>query len=249
MRIFAVSDIHLDYDLNVDWLLNLSKFDYQDDILILAGDISDAPRLLELCFKNLATRFKKVLYVPGNHDLWVFRTHEPTSLEKYTRVRDIAGAAGVSMEPFHQGSLSIVPLLSWYDYSFGLPSDELRQVWMDFKACTWPPNFDITQYFLNKNIPFLEIQNGTVISFSHFLPRIDVMPPYIPASKRMLYPILGTELLDQQIRKLKPSIHVYGHSHVNRRVFIEDICYINNAFGYPSETRITAKKLMCIFET
>jgi predicted phosphodiesterase len=52
--------------------------------------------------------------------------------------------------------------------------------------------------------------------------------------------------LEQQIRLLRSDIHVYGHSHVNRRIEIGGITYINNAFGYPSETRIAAKRLLCI---
>jgi hypothetical protein len=39
---------------------------------------------------------------------------------------------------------------------------------------------------------------------------------------------------------------VYGHSHVNRDVAIDGVTYINNAFGYPRETRITAKALRCV---
>jgi len=49
-------------------------------------------------------------------------------------------------------------------------------------------------------------------------------------------------------RDLLTAIRVYGHSHVNRRVPIEGVCYINNAFGYPGETRITAKQLLCIWK-
>jgi hypothetical protein len=43
-------------------------------------------------------------------------------------------------------------------------------------------------------------------------------------------------------------MHVYGHSHINRRVEIDGVSYINNAFGYPSETAITSKRLLCIHE-
>lgn len=73
MRIFALSDLHIDYDLNKQWIAQLSTDDYRDDVLILAGDVSDSLLLLEWCLKTLASRFKKVLYVPGNHDLWVIR--------------------------------------------------------------------------------------------------------------------------------------------------------------------------------
>ena len=90
-------------------------------------------------------------------------------------------------------------------------------------------------------------KRNTVISFSHFLPRIDLMPSYIPKKHRILYPVLGSTIIEDQVRQLAPTIHVYGHSHVNRDIEIDGIQYINNAFGYPKETRIAAKELLCIY--
>ena len=112
MRVFALSDIHIDYHENEQWLSRLSSMDYQEDILILAGDVTD----------NLLS------------------------------------------------------------------------------------------------------------------------------SLRYLFPVLGSVLIEEQIRQLKPQIHVYGHSHVNCQMDIKGIKYINNAFGYPYEQRITNKELLCIYE-
>ncbi|CAN5207825.1 metallophosphoesterase [soil metagenome] len=252
MRVFALSDIHVDYDVNKRWIADLSAQDYRDDVLILAGDVSDSTTLLEWCLNTLANRFKQVLFVPGNHDLWVMRDDPSVnSLDKFMTVCNVAENCRVSMQTFHHGTLSIVPLHGWYDYSFGLPGRELPAGWMDFRACRWPDAFsadDITAHFLAMNQTRLNLQNETVISFSHFLPRIDVMPAFIPAEKKFIYPVLGTDKLDAQIRKIESHIHVYGHSHVNRRVTIDGVSYINNAFGYPQETRIAGKQLVCIFE-
>jgi predicted phosphodiesterase len=253
MRVFAISDLHLDYSDNALWLSSLSKEDYKEDALILAGDISDSLELIEWCFELLTARFQAILFVPGNHDLWVIREKHTirNSMEKFGLLCKIADHYGVLREPFHSGPLSIVPLLSWYDYSFGAPAEELRAIWMDYRACTWPEGNDVREIascFAEMNEGKLNTTNRTVISFSHFVPRIDVMPSYIPKERRVLYPVLGTELLEKQIRSLRPAMHVYGHSHVNRRVPIEGVCYINNAFGYPGETRITAKQLLCIWK-
>jgi hypothetical protein len=38
-------------------------------------------------------------------------------------------------------------------------------------------------------------------------------------------------------------VHVYDHSHVNRKVEIDNIIYINNAFGYTYEKDIVDKEL------
>jgi predicted phosphodiesterase len=74
------------------------------------------------------------------------------------------------------------------------------------------------------------------------------MPRFVPPSFKWIYPALGTSLLEEQIRKIGSQIHIYGHSHLNRRIMKDNTLYINNAYGYPSESRITAKKLLCIYE-
>lgn len=252
MRVFAVSDIHIDYPANAKWVADLSAVDYQDDVLILAGDLTDTLQLLEWGLSTLAKRFKKVLFVPGNHELWVIRDdREKSSLQKFDDVCKVAEASGASMKPYQSQGVSIHPLLAWYDYSFGAPSEELKSKWMDYRACRWPAGYtesDVAAYFAACNDRQGRVTGDTVITYSHFLPRIDLMPDYIPSVHRFLYPVLGCTQLEGQLRRLAPSIHVYGHSHVNRQVTIDGVSYINNAFGYPSETWIASKDLLCIHE-
>ena len=250
MKVFALSDVHVDYQASKQWLLGLSTLDYQRDILILAGDLTDDLQLLEKCFRSLSSKFRKVLFVPGNHELWTIRDNIETSFQKFERILEICSDCEIWTDIYQQGRLSIVPLFSWYDFSFGEPCIKLKHTWSDFRTCVWPgyTELDITRYFISKNTDRLGAFNQVLISFSHFLPRIDLMPSYIHPSQRYLYPVLGSSLLGEQVSALKPKIHVYGHSHVNRRVEIEGIYYVNNAFGYPSETRITSKELLCIHE-
>ncbi len=252
MRVFAISDIHIDFLENSRWFYGLSKTDYKEDILILAGDITNKTSSFIRAFVAIKKRFREVFYIPGNHDLWTNRKqNNRDSLENFRLINTIASNCGVKMEPGYFGSLSIVPLFAWYDYTFGKPTQEIQDIWMDYAACKWPEGYDdvsITHLFLSMNEPFLSIKNDHVISFSHFLPRIDLMPVYIPRNKRILFPVLGTELLEKQIRRLGPDIHIYGHSHVNVRSRKDGIVYINNAYGYPSEKMICAKKLLKIFE-
>lgn len=252
MRVFATSDIHVDYDANARWIRDLSAADYRDDVLILAGDVTDDLELLAWSLRTLARKFRKVQFVPGNHDLWVLRhDHGKSSLQKFADIQAAVEASGASLEPFRERGVSLIPLLSWYDYSFGEPSEELRSVWMDYVACRWPIGYTekrIAAYFAALNDGHTNTAGDLVITYSHFLPRIDVMPRYMPASGGFLYPVLGSSRLDGQVRKLNARMHVYGHSHINRRVEIDGVTYINNAFGYPHETAITAKRLLSIHE-
>ncbi len=251
MRIYGISDIHIDYRENKKWLNSLSCYDYTNDVIILAGDISDDLRLIEQAFKVLSNRFLEVFYVPGNHDLWVRFEKKIDSFIKFKEIKLLANYYGVHMKPYSFKELSIVPLYSWYDYTFGEPSKELINSWTDFTACKWPFNYDVksvNNYFNSINDEFIKVSNRKIISFSHFLPSIELMPSFIPKDKRFIYPVLGSTLLMKYIKQLGSSIHIYGHSHVNVHIVKDNVLYINNAFGYPYETSITAKKLKCVYE-
>ena len=252
MRIHAISDLHVDYEPNAQWVRELSLADYRNDVLIVAGDVSDREDRLRDCLETLARRFWRVLFVPGNHDLWV-RRDDPglDSFGKFDRIKALVHSTGASMEVFHHGELSIVPLLGWYDGSFGEPGEELRLGWVDFRACRWPAGYEphhTTQAFLAMNRYERQSESEVIVSYSHFLPRIDVMPDRIPLDKRYIYPVLGSSALGEQVKALKPAVHVYGHSHVNRRVQLDGTLYVNNAFAYPHETRIAAKALVSVYE-
>lgn len=252
MRVFAISDLHVDYEPNARWVQELSLVDYQNDVLIVAGDVSDHVDRLQACLETLARRFRQVLFVPGNHDLWVRRDGPGVgSFDKFERIRELVRAAGGSMEVFRKGPLRIVPLLGWYDGSFGQPSEELRMAWVDFRACRWPEGYEphhTAQAFMAMNRYERQSDDEVIVSYSHFLPRIDVMPARIPLDKRFIYPVLGSTALGEQVKALRSKVHVYGHSHVNRRVELDGTLFINNAFAYPHETHIAKKELVCVYE-
>lgn len=252
MRIFAISDLHVDYEENLKWVQALSEQEYIDDILILGGDISHKMHLLTLVFVKLRKCFKEVFFVPGNHDIWIPKNETGTSIEKYHKIIALAATHDILMSSKSWKDVTIVPLLGWYDYSFGEPSKKLKLSWQDYYWCKWPEELDTdekrTDYFLNLNIPQLEVSTKKVISFSHFMPRIDLMPGFIPNRHHFVYPVLGTNKLFDQIAKLKSVIHIYGHSHVNVHKRMDSTLYMNNAYGYPSEKSITYKGLKCILE-
>ena len=200
MKVYTVSDLHVDYPENMDWILSLNSTAYLEDILVLAGDVSNDLEDLIRVFNSLKSKFKAVHFIPGNHELWVEKDKLNCSLEKFEAVRGLCASLDVELRTVHY---------------------EREQ---------------------------LDISNEVVISYSHFLPRIDVMPSYIPEDRRRIYPVLGSDLLGEQVKQLNPDIHIYGHSHVNQSVELENIRYINNAFARPTEHQIARKQLHCVLE-
>lgn len=251
MRVFALSDIHVDYDVNARWVHALPQGEYRDDVLVLAGDVSDSLDRLARCLDALVRRFRRVFFVPGNHELWVVRDPGvPDSLEKFERVQATARRCGAATTTEVLDGVALVPLLGWYDLSFGTVTPELMASWMDFRACRWPAGWtlhDVADHFAARNEPVRPAGAHTVISYSHFLPRIDLMPDFIGPPHRRIYPVLGGALLGEQLRALAPDLHIYGHSHVNQSTVLDGIAFINNAFAYPHERHIAAKALRCVY--
>lgn len=84
LRVFIVSDLHTDYSDNMAWVRALSKKmkkqrRHDNDVLIVAGDVAETCCNFVLTMSLLKDSFHRVLYVPGNHDLWC-RRENPTLL-------------------------------------------------------------------------------------------------------------------------------------------------------------------------
>lgn len=180
-------------------------------------------------------------------------------------------------------SVWVAPVLSWYHSSFDTEPDipnitlpSPRNVMTDFRLCIWPDGWDPDQdgdeavarnmdhwndhwsqwsQFIQKlNHGTEEETTADILSFSHFLPRLELCP-----EKRMLfYPNLpkavGSRFLQQRIqrlsapqehidtthtqqqqRKRRQHLHVFGHTHFGWDQTIQGIRYIQAAVAYPRE--------------
>lgn len=52
-----------------DWVRSLSELDYQQDAVIVAGDVSHHLHLVKDTLQEFRRKFRHVFFVPGNHDL------------------------------------------------------------------------------------------------------------------------------------------------------------------------------------
>ncbi len=238
MRILAISDLHTDFQKNRLVIQQLSDTLYQHDVLIVAGDIASQIDIIKETLDLLRSKFHHVFYVPGNHELWV-RNEQSTSIDKFFRILEICDASGVHIRPAHLQNVWIVPLFSWYSPDFDHNGHEytsqLRR-WNDFYACRWPKDLsDIAKYFCRLNEPHIQTYTEPIISFSHFLPRPDLLPPREYLFFKALPQVAGSVLIEKQIRQLGSNIHVFGHSHIKRDLLIEGIRYVQNPLSYPRE--------------
>ncbi|XP_068710227.1 acyl-carrier-protein phosphodiesterase PptH-like [Montipora foliosa] len=282
-RIFAISDIHVDVQENLCLVESWSASDYKNDVLIVAGDVTDNTSLLKTVLKSLAEKFCKVCYVPGNHELWIRQPEGVSSYDdsiaKFHAIRALCDSIGVHTRPIkvqccNHKAAWIVPIFSWY----AKPEDDMEnslyvardtenaelsnKIWMDNHLCVWPALEEtVAQYFANLNDEFLyRTYDAPVISFSHFLPREELIPASeqdiqrLEQERRRLHlPVLdnpkaqgshiqfnftrfaGCKSIERQIRRLRSTVHVYGHQHRNRDRVIDDVRYVSFCLGYPKE--------------
>lgn len=262
-RLFALSDIHVDYAANMVWLENLSDFEYQQDALILAGDVSDSLDTLKQALCCLRQKFSMVFFVPGNHDVWVRRDNFAHSLEKFEYLLELCDTLDVKTSPTRCGGVWVVPLFSWYRkpeegpdslFSEKPGEDPALRMWSDNRHVRWPElPACAADYFLALNESSLsQDYDAPVVSFSHFLPRREL----IFASRREIEAarnagavmkdrapqfnfsrVAGCARLDKQIRQLGASVHVYGHQHRNRQRDIDGVRYLSSCLGYHHERK------------
>jgi len=148
----------------------------------------------------------------------------------------------------------IVPLLSWHASDF-VPNDaELSSAERSFDCgAKWPAtvNMDscrsrnsvsvaIAEFFSQVNehvVDALSPSRGSykssdeiTISLSHFLPLNDLAYP------KMLERVMGdSKRLGSQVKALNPTVHLFGHSHINCQRVVGGTRYVQAALGYERE--------------
>lgn len=263
MRIFVVSDIHIDFQENQRWVNRISKTEYKNDILLLAGDVCHNFDRLKAALMQIRPRFKRLFFVPGNHDLWIRGEAFKNSLEKFDFIIQFCRDNDISVYPEKADDKWILPIFSWYSkpeegedtlYWTKPGEDESNRMWSDNFFIKWPnlkfPK-SASRYFFNLNSDKLvENYNGTVISMSHFIPRKELIfgqyPPVFDPERIKKYDrspefnfsrVAGSELIERQIRQTGSRLHIYGHQHINRDIIIEDVRYVSHCLGYPNERK------------
>ena len=278
-HIFAVSDLHTDYQANLDWVHAAAPKGAADSVLLVAGDVSDRLGVFESTMEALADAFGAVFFVPGNHDLWVRRdgSEGNDSLDKLQRLTAICESLGIFTTPQRVrmasgGAVSICPLLSFHHASFDTEPDveylrlpSARVTVTDFRATVWPDGLALGDEALAQHLDdgndellcraahqaaqhahglvepisdWADVRDGgaSVVSFSHFLPRIELMP-----EKRFLvYPDLikavGSQPLGRRVDALRPDVHLFGHSHFGWDAVLDDgVRYVQAPLATPEE--------------
>jgi len=141
LKLWALGDLHLANRVNRQALTEMPS--YPEDWLILAGDMGETEAHLRFALDVLRSRFRQLIWVPGNHDLWTLSSDVSglRGVAKYQRLVEVCRSYGVRTpeDPFIRfprpgedgRHYLLAPLFLLYDYSFR-PAHELEE-----EALTW----------------------------------------------------------------------------------------------------------------
>ena len=253
MKLFAISDLHLNYRINRDALVDLPA--YPEDWLIVAGDIGESESHFHFAFSVLTQRFARLIWVPGNHDLWSHPS-DPHALAGDTKYRSLVSLCrkyGVITpeDPYVCWSTSgkswmLVPLFLLYDYSFRPANISLES------AVAWARSNGILcrdEIYL-KATPYASLPEWCHVRYEYTRRRLNIIPEEMPLVLINHYPLLasplkrllripqfsiwcGTSLTCDWHRKYPVVTVVYGHLHIRATDYYDGIRFEEVSLGYP----------------
>jgi 3',5'-cyclic AMP phosphodiesterase CpdA len=257
-RLLAVSDLHVGYEENRAIVADLQP-ESADDWLIVAGDVAETVEDIEWVLRLLSQRFARVIWVPGNHELWTPRT-DPVQLRgehRYRHLVELCRGLGVVTpeDPYpvwtgEGGPATIVPMFLLYDYSFRPPgarnkAEALEQAYAKGVVCSdefllHPDPYPSREAWCRARI---EETERRLAELDDELPTILVnhYPLLRTPTDVLYYPEFaqwcGTERTADWHRRYRAACVVYGHLHIPRITRHDDVPFIEVSIGYPREWR------------
>ncbi len=252
MKLYAISDIHLGYKINREALEDIPA--HPEDWLILGGDVGETAEHLAFAFRLLALRFRQLLWVPGNHELWTMSSDGPAlrGEAKYQHLVSVCRAHNVLTpeDPYpvwtgEGGPCVLAPLFLLYDYSFR-PADvpvEQAVAWAmesdilcaDEKMLSAAP-YPSYDAWCQARCALTEARLVAVNSdcpfvlINHFPFRQDL----IRLSKIPRFSIwCGTQRTEDWHRRFPTKVVVSGHLHMRATDWRDGVRFEEVSLGYP----------------
>lgn len=264
MRLLAISDLHLGHEENRQILGQLPSC--PDDWLIVAGDVGERVEQLRLALELLTPRFRQLVWVPGNHELWSrsAAANEPRGVAKYEQLVALCREFGVltpeddyAVAAFGDRDFRIVPMFLLYDYSFR-PSDVPLE-----KAVAWARESGVgcADEVLLSPSPYASRSDWCQARCEETFARLSAAPAvptvlvnHFPLVERLaVLPRIprfslwcGTRRTEDWHRLFGTEVVVYGHVHIRGTRFVDGVRFEEVSLGYPREWagRIQPRELL-----
>ena len=168
--------------------------------------------------------------------------------------------APATLEDARGRAVTVAPLRGWYHASHDrepsvLPDDDgsrgFSRRWADYRKCRWPPALlgrhgkeavahgmgagddALSAYFAATNTI---ARDGTpLVTFSHYAPRFECVPEKRFLLEPCLAKVSGSDHLGELVLRLKPDVHVFGHTHIPIDLDLDGTYYVQWPLGSPRE--------------
>lgn len=255
MKLFAISDLHLDFSVNRKALATLPAM--PDAGLITGGDLCTSLDHLRGAFDQLCPKYRQVFWVPGNHELWSSKSADGKMLrgeEKYHALVEICRQYGVLTpeDPFcrwmgREGEYVVAPLFIPYDYSFRPDHVPLEG------AIEWAMESGVlcSDEKLIETAPYPDMIAWCKARFDYSMTRLAAENPQAPKILVNHFPFredlvrirriprftiwCGTKLTQDLHTRFKIKTVISGHLHMRATDYREGVRFEEVSLGYPRD--------------
>ncbi|HJQ47988.1 MAG TPA: metallophosphoesterase [Amycolatopsis sp.] len=257
-KLFATSDLHVSHKGNGP-ILDEVVPETDGDWLLVVGDVAENAEIVARTLSTLRDRFAKVVWVPGNHELWTTPRDEIQLRGELRynylveRCRDLGVLTPEDEYPVWEHGerpLTIAPMFLLYDYSWRTPQAEevtlaeaLAQAREAGVVCT-------DEYFLHpdphptrqdwcarrlkateERLAAIPEEHGTVLMSHWPLHRHPTAPLYWPEFAMWC----GTERTADWHVRYRAEVAAFGHLHIPRTTYADGVRFEEVSLGYPRE--------------
>jgi len=256
--LFAISDVHVAYAENRS-LVDGLRPSGPDDWLILAGDVGELMEDIVWALTVLSGRFAKVVWAPGNHELWTM-AQDPVQLRgdaRYRHLVEVCRGLGVATpeDPYPVwdgpgGPVRIAPLFLLYDYSFRPAGTHTKEEGL---AVAYEKGIVCTDEMVLHPDPFATREDWCAARVEWTEQRLTAEAGEVPLLLVNHYPLVrqpldilrypefaqwcGTERTAEWHRRFNVAQVVYGHLHIPRVTWHDGVRFEEVSVGYPREWR------------
>ena len=256
MKIGMLSDIHVDLNGGQAVINGLLAAMLRRDVevMVIAGDVSSDYRVTLDSLEQLQERSGiRIVFVPGNHDIWNEAHPEITAWQAYEALESFPGNLTAGPQEI-AGGWRIIGDLGWYDYSFGGSQysredfDRMQigeRIWQDRIKAIWDRHtLEMHRTFYEKLDDQLkraeagrvsDPHHRKIILVTHVLPRKEFTvqrpdPEWVYLNAFLGSPEYGELALDHGVR-----YSICGHVHYRKEVTVKGTRFICNCLGYMDE--------------
>ncbi|QST02490.1 metallophosphoesterase family protein (plasmid) [Pontibacillus sp. ALD_SL1] len=246
MKLLFVSDLHFDVNEHITGESIINPFtelvkESGADHIVLSGDIANGAEKAIYYIDTILHRTGIPLsFVPGNHDVW----SETDSEREYELL--VSHPSCLIGKPHDFGSHVLIGSMGWYDYSFGLGTEE-RNACRTKKNKWWDGRFmhfketdeDKTGRIIKETKRVLDLYADRPVLFvNHFVPYREflIQKPH-DYRWQFCHAYLGSEKMGELLDQY-PNIETIAFGHTHKR--IGNVTYkgkqvILNPLGYYGE--------------